>query len=43
MWCKYIKQKSQPFVIQMIAIYFVLEAGTQPNNHKKIREYKRII
>lgn len=23
MWCKYIKQKSQPFVIQMIAIYFV--------------------
>lgn len=21
----------------------VLEAGTQPNNHKKIREYKRII
>ena len=23
MWCKYIKQKSQPFVIQTIAIYFV--------------------
>ena len=43
MWCKYIKQKSQPFVIQMIAIYFVLEAGLEPAQPQWPRDFKSLV
>lgn len=41
----YIKKKllASLYLTRSYTIHVVLEAGTQPNNHKKIKEYKKII
>ena len=44
MWCKHTKQKSQPSIILMIAIFIlVLEAGLEPAQPQWPRDFKSLV